>query len=295
MEEKKYPIGGFAPGNYQGKCYKCGYFFLGDKRAVECESCAVAAKEKFDALSPEEQAELVKKNVQIASEMFDQIKAGKPFYPGSSYQNLFDYLTKEHSLILLESQMNDLINVVHKHHPAGAAWVNCNDTLPKDDSLEDFPAQYILKGHNDGRRGEVDIHQVTFDEMKDVIRAYDWCEWLDESGTPASVQIDRDWIFDILIEFTIAYNRSTNKDIANDAAEYLNDKLKDAGINYVLSEDESPASAREEDAVEFGMWLAKEKFESVNGKTMRSSNWNAGMPYSPSELYELFKQQKANP
>lgn len=51
-------------------------------------------------------------------------------YPGSSYQNLFDYLHEEHGLTLLESEMNDLINVVHKYHPAGAGWVK-TDTKPE--------------------------------------------------------------------------------------------------------------------------------------------------------------------
>jgi DNA-directed RNA polymerase subunit RPC12/RpoP len=35
-----YPIGGYAPGNYQNKCCTCGELFIGDKRAVQCEPCA---------------------------------------------------------------------------------------------------------------------------------------------------------------------------------------------------------------------------------------------------------------
>lgn len=62
---EKYPIGGYAPGNYYCTCCICGSQFQGDKRAVECESCAVAAKAKFDALSPEEQEELMKRNAEL--------------------------------------------------------------------------------------------------------------------------------------------------------------------------------------------------------------------------------------
>jgi hypothetical protein len=40
MENKKYPIGGFAPGNYTCKCVSCKENFTGDKRAVQCEDCA---------------------------------------------------------------------------------------------------------------------------------------------------------------------------------------------------------------------------------------------------------------
>lgn len=210
------------------------------------------------------------------------------YHPGSSYQNLFNYLHEEHGLTLLESEMNDLINVVHKFHPAddagltasdyedilsdhrrlvreldiimngdnaapqaslidivcqlrnewpkrqAAVWVNCNDKLPKDDSWEDFPCHYILKGHNDGRRGEVDIHQVTFDEMKDVIRAYDWCEWLDEQR--------------------------------------------------------APAAAREGDAVEFAEWALNEGWESRKGKGWMKHSDETPYVLTTAQLYELFKK-----
>ena len=40
MEDKKYPIGGYAPGNYMCNCTTCKTRFIGDKRAVQCEDCA---------------------------------------------------------------------------------------------------------------------------------------------------------------------------------------------------------------------------------------------------------------
>ena len=40
MEDRKYPVGGFAPGNYTCKCVSCKENFMGDKRAVQCEDCA---------------------------------------------------------------------------------------------------------------------------------------------------------------------------------------------------------------------------------------------------------------
>lgn len=39
-ENKKYPIGGYAPGHYTCKCVDCKELFIGDKRAVQCEPCA---------------------------------------------------------------------------------------------------------------------------------------------------------------------------------------------------------------------------------------------------------------
>ena len=41
-DHKQYPIGGFAPGNYWHKeCVTCKRIFTGDKRAVQCEPCAI--------------------------------------------------------------------------------------------------------------------------------------------------------------------------------------------------------------------------------------------------------------
>jgi hypothetical protein len=40
-EPKKYPIGGYAPGNYRCTCVTCKTKFMGDKRAVQCEPCAI--------------------------------------------------------------------------------------------------------------------------------------------------------------------------------------------------------------------------------------------------------------
>lgn len=37
---KQYPIGGFAPGNYENICVTCKSHFLGDKLARQCERCA---------------------------------------------------------------------------------------------------------------------------------------------------------------------------------------------------------------------------------------------------------------
>jgi len=41
MEETKYPIGGFAPGNYMCVCVTCKKPYYGDKRASQCEPCAI--------------------------------------------------------------------------------------------------------------------------------------------------------------------------------------------------------------------------------------------------------------
>lgn len=39
-------------------------------------------------------------------------------YPIGGYEDLFDYLSHNHGLNLLQSEMTDLIDIVHKFHPA---------------------------------------------------------------------------------------------------------------------------------------------------------------------------------
>lgn len=43
---KQYPIGGYAPGNYSCTCVTCKINFIGDKRAVQCEPCAIVATQE---------------------------------------------------------------------------------------------------------------------------------------------------------------------------------------------------------------------------------------------------------
>lgn len=51
MSENKYPIGGYAPGNYTCICCICKKKFQGDKRAVQCEECATKAiANKYDPI-----------------------------------------------------------------------------------------------------------------------------------------------------------------------------------------------------------------------------------------------------
>ena len=57
-EPKQYPIGGYAPGFYSCICVTCKTHFQGDKRACQCEPCAVSmTKEEPKQETLEEAAE----------------------------------------------------------------------------------------------------------------------------------------------------------------------------------------------------------------------------------------------
>lgn len=74
MEEKKYPIGGYAPGNYYRNCTTCNEKYQGDKRSFECEPCGTKSQAEWDALTPEQQDERVKKNMEMWKEFQNQQK-----------------------------------------------------------------------------------------------------------------------------------------------------------------------------------------------------------------------------
>lgn len=53
MNEKPWPLAGYAPGNYTCRCLDCGEQFIGDKRAINCLECAaVAVKSRAPSPNP---------------------------------------------------------------------------------------------------------------------------------------------------------------------------------------------------------------------------------------------------
>jgi hypothetical protein len=47
IDRNKYPILGYAPGDYFCICCICNQQFIGDKRAVHCEPCAVKGQQRL--------------------------------------------------------------------------------------------------------------------------------------------------------------------------------------------------------------------------------------------------------
>lgn len=71
MSTDKYPIGGYAPGNYHHHCSACGQFFQGDKGAIQCEPCAIKDKEFYDALAPNQKERFDKLVGDIVKQFFE--------------------------------------------------------------------------------------------------------------------------------------------------------------------------------------------------------------------------------
>jgi hypothetical protein len=73
---------------------------------------------------------------------------------------------------------------------AGPGWVNCQDRMPEIDSSSDDPLKYILEFKIDGGRGMTDVDYVTAEEMRESVKLYDYCRWLDESQSTPSKEVD---------------------------------------------------------------------------------------------------------
>lgn len=124
--QNKYPIGGYAPGNYHCKCCTCGNMFNGDKRAVQCEPCAVKDKAVFDALSPTEQEELIKRNSAIAHIMFS--------YTGSGDQIIANQIAGMplEEAIFQAGYSAGYDNGYERGRREADDWISVNDQLPSE-------------------------------------------------------------------------------------------------------------------------------------------------------------------
>jgi hypothetical protein len=55
---------------------------------------------------------------------------------------------------------------------------------PPDDSFEDYPMRYIVRGKMDGSRGAWDVYYSTAADMWETVLIYDYAEYLDQSHSP---------------------------------------------------------------------------------------------------------------
>lgn len=197
QKEKKYPIGGYAPGNYYCKCSSCGYEFQGDKRAVQCEPCAVADKEKFDALPPEEQEALMKKNASIARYMFSG--------PLSPERDLIYRIAEQWGNAIEMPNMEQwLKDYAVTQRPATAGWVKAKIRYPEKDD------KYFIK------QGDVKSAANLWQSTKEYWQSTDM-EWLDESNEHPVEQKENEAIVKLL-EF--ARDCAKNWDCDTDGHKY---------------------------------------------------------------------------
>jgi hypothetical protein len=189
--EKKYPIGGYAPGSYQCHCGTCGGGFIGDKRAYQCEPCAVTDKAKFDALSPEEQQELMKRNAEVINDFFSMKKTTEQNPEANEEKPIrpFKIITKTgevhevHKYINNDGEENIWCDEWYGRHvigqdcewhtsaPTCAVWVKASDRYPTKDD------RYFI------RQNDVKSAANLWQSTKEYWQTTSM-EWLDEAPEP---------------------------------------------------------------------------------------------------------------
>jgi hypothetical protein len=188
MEEKKYPIGGYAPGNYHNRCATCERTFFGDKRACQCEPCAVAGKAAFDAMSPEEQEVLLKKNAVIANYMFSG--------PLSPERDLIYRIVEQWGNAIEMPNMEQWLKDYAGNRRTGSVWVKAKDRLPEKQIyviVRNIETGQVKLTQNYG-------HNTGWDIAMDRRFKWDNTEWLDEANEQPVEQKENDavikWFFD---------------------------------------------------------------------------------------------------
>ena len=164
----------------------------------------------------------------------------------------------------------------------GSVWVKASDRLPGCERAVRW-RHAVTK---------VERANETFIELYQLRPAsFGVFEWLDESGQSkeGDTKINREWINNALVEFALSYNRRPNKDIANDAAEYLHDKLKEAGIEYVLCEEEKEVNKEPEWDSERLIGRVKDRFKELEAKQWDWRSFYNGWLEGRSDMLQQIK------
>lgn len=98
-ESRQYPIGGYAPGLYSCTCITCETVFMGDKRSVQCEPCAIKTTEEKSKQTVQEyeQQGLEKYSPQLKQGTTEEV-AGRMYSEEEVYNLLYKLLPDKQEL-----------------------------------------------------------------------------------------------------------------------------------------------------------------------------------------------------
>jgi hypothetical protein len=123
---KQYPIGGHAPGDYWHKeCVTCKKEFFGDKRAVQCEPCAIEMVSTKVKVNDNGGFEIEKETLEEASESYSIIHGEKyEIKGGLHFINTFNDVKEafiagskwQSEIMFTEEDMKDYSNYVSSHN-----------------------------------------------------------------------------------------------------------------------------------------------------------------------------------
>jgi hypothetical protein len=179
--QNKYPIGGYAPGNYTCICCICGKEFQGDKRAIHCELCAIKTVKT-----------IAMEGGGVPDLMLDE---GGPISP--ELELIYRILEQWGNKIEMPNMEGWLKEYAVKNAPTSAVWVK---GAPKERKL--YHARFI--GHlsdfiHDGIIEPVsnpEYWQAIASGVRISIKAHHIVEYLDEAPSKESdaVEFDSKWL-----------------------------------------------------------------------------------------------------
>lgn len=116
VEAEKYPIGGYAPGNYTCKCLTCGEHFAGDKRATQCEPCATTPSSPVESPSCSGESLVASNGNSEPARLCHSLVLSEPMQQDCE-QELFNYLHGELNCLPLYTNLDDIRKIILKHVP----------------------------------------------------------------------------------------------------------------------------------------------------------------------------------
>jgi hypothetical protein len=124
QEEAKYPIGGYAPGYYGCTCVTCKKEFTGDKRAVQCEPCAIKmTKEEPKQETLEEAAE--KFLIRQGCQRMDCDGENCNFFEDVQPKDLIEFAKWQAERMYSEEEVENIITkLMHEVHTGDVCYGN---------------------------------------------------------------------------------------------------------------------------------------------------------------------------
>lgn len=209
--------------------------------------------------------------------------------------------------LILAELNNRFKKLILQPKPAGAVWVKAN-----------IKPTVLLKSYYCRLKSNIDGHLfgkivlITLDGQWQT----DWevVEWLDESGTAAN-ELPAFWDVAKAFKWAAEYRDEIGGHLTlyndqwtlisedEDGNENETEDLTPGNVaelyclqnGFTKEIDESPAAAREEDAVSFADWANSNYLKCGSEMKWMARISNSHEMFTTAQLYELFKQQKENP
>jgi hypothetical protein len=143
---KQYPIGGYAPGFYSCECITCKTEFMGDKRAVQCEPCAIKTTQE----EPKKDYSGLHLRHCYQGEYKDGCKYGKDDCPAKPLEPKQETI-EEVAVKYVRNEHDDTLKLISKYSfKDGAKWQQEQDKNKySQEDMQEY-AEFCIRCYNEG-------------------------------------------------------------------------------------------------------------------------------------------------